>query len=55
MDTEEQEYKANDHIPFNDVEDEPKKNRKKRNKGMVKTTRRKETSDDGFQLNYPEA
>uniref|UniRef100_A0A2D4GX82 Uncharacterized protein n=1 Tax=Micrurus corallinus TaxID=54390 RepID=A0A2D4GX82_MICCO len=55
MDTEEPEYKANDRISFNDVEDEPKKNRKKRKKGMVKTTNRKGTSDDGFQLNYPEA
>ncbi|XP_026561321.1 jouberin isoform X1 [Pseudonaja textilis] len=55
MDTEELEYKANDCISFNDVEDEPKKNRKKRKKGMVKTTNRKGTSDDGFQLNYPEA
>ncbi|XP_034274751.1 jouberin [Pantherophis guttatus] len=52
MDTED---KANDHIPFNDVEDEPKKTRKKRKKGMVKTTSRKGTSDDGFQPNYPEA
>ncbi|KAG8123816.1 hypothetical protein E2320_019123, partial [Naja naja] len=55
MDTEEPEYKANDCISFSDVEDEPKKNRKKRKKGMVKTTNRKGTSDDGFQLNYPEA
>ncbi|XP_070589669.1 jouberin isoform X2 [Erythrolamprus reginae] len=55
MDTEEQEYKANDHIPFNDVEDKPKKNRKKRNKKMAKTTSRKGTSDDGFQLNDSEA
>ncbi|KAK9411604.1 jouberin [Crotalus adamanteus] len=53
MDTEEQEYKANDRIPFYDVEDEPKKNRKKRKKGMVKSTSRKGTSDDGFLLNYP--
>lgn len=51
MDTED---KANDHIPFN-VEDEPKKNKKKRKKRMVKTTSRKGTSDDGFQLNYPVA
>ncbi|XP_013927708.1 PREDICTED: jouberin [Thamnophis sirtalis] len=55
LDIEGQEYKTNDCIPFNDVEDEPKKNRKKRKKGMVKTTNIKGTSDDGFQLNYPEA
>ncbi|XP_025021966.1 jouberin-like isoform X2 [Python bivittatus] len=52
MDTEEKEYKANDSIPFNGVEDEPKKNRKKRKKGIVKTTSRNGTSDDGFQLDY---
>ncbi|KAM6467128.1 jouberin isoform 2-T3 [Liasis olivaceus] len=53
MDTEEKEYKANDSIPFNGVEDEPKKNKKKRKKGIVKTTSRNGTSDDGFQLDYP--
>ncbi|XP_063165762.1 jouberin [Candoia aspera] len=50
MDEEEKEYKANHSIPFNGVEDEPKKNRKKRKKGIAKATCRSGTSDDGFQL-----